>query len=258
MRKGRILIGCAILLCAIGPPAGCRSVREACRPDNVRVRWLGHNCFTVRSSLGLAVLTDPFDPDAVSHPKPRGLRADIVLISHESPLAANLGLLDNLPHTLRSATGVGANRAFGIPLRGVATRPDPAGARPGEINTVFCWTMGDLRFCHLGWIGAVPDPDTARAIGTVDVLFVPVGGPASLGDDGRTAILQALRPRVIIPMGYRTTRGPGPLDLRPIDSWLRRQRARAIRLAESEFVLSRDRLPIDPVILIPRAPRTGR
>ena len=43
-----------------------------------------------------------------------------------------------------------------------------------------------------------------RAIGEVDVLILPVGGGPTVGGEPAAAIVRRLRPRLVIPMHYRT------------------------------------------------------
>jgi L-ascorbate metabolism protein UlaG (beta-lactamase superfamily) len=62
-----------------------------------------------------------------------------------------------------------------------------------------------ISFCHLGDIGHIPSKDLLAEIGRVDVLLVPVGGIFTV--DARVAwdIVEAVKPRIAIPMHYRVT-----------------------------------------------------
>jgi L-ascorbate metabolism protein UlaG (beta-lactamase superfamily) len=48
--------------------------------------------------------------------------------------------------------------------------------------------------------------DASVAIGSLDLLFIPVGGGPTIGAEGATAIVARLSPRWVVPMHYRTPR----------------------------------------------------
>ena len=82
---------------------------------------------------------------------------------------------------------------------------DVAGTKRGP-NTIFRFTLDGLRVCHFGDFGqSALRPEQQQAIGEVDVLFLPVGGGPTVGGESAAAIVRALRPRLVVPMHYRTT-----------------------------------------------------
>jgi L-ascorbate metabolism protein UlaG (beta-lactamase superfamily) len=109
---------------------------------------------------------------------------------------------------------------------------DEAGTRRGP-NTIFCFTLDGLRLCHFGDFGqAGLRAEQQRAIGEVDVLFLPVGDGPTVGGERAAAIVRALRPRLVVPMHYRTD-AVNFLD--PPDAFLDALGARVERLAGSEL-----------------------
>jgi len=71
-----------------------------------------------------------------------------------------------------------------------------------------------------------------QAIGEVDVLILPVGGGPTVGGESAAAIVRALRPRLVVPMHYRTD-AVNFLD--PPDAFLDALGARVERLDEAEL-----------------------
>jgi L-ascorbate metabolism protein UlaG (beta-lactamase superfamily) len=71
-----------------------------------------------------------------------------------------------------------------------------------------------------------------EAIGEVDVLLLPVGGGPTVGGESAAAIVRALRPRLVVPMHYRTE-AVNFLD--PPDEFLAALGARVARLDDSEL-----------------------
>ena len=88
------------------------------------------------------------------------------------------------------------------------------------------------------------------ALGTVDVLFVPVGGGPTMGADHAADAAVLLGASVIVPMHYRTER----IDfLEPVDAFAERA-ARIERLDSPSFEI--EDLPAGdaPLVVIPAAP----
>lgn len=168
-----------------------------------RVDWLGNQCFRISSSIGTSILTDPYAAGTGGRKLPSPLKPDVILISHEAPDANNIDAADNQPVVFRGSMGVGVSNATGIAIRGVPTYRQRGVESVDGMNVVYSWTMDGVRFCFLGSLQHALDPSQLSHLGTVDVLFVPVGGSLSPGE--REAVISQIRPRVIIPMG----RAPG-------------------------------------------------
>lgn len=104
---------------------------------------------------------------------------------------------------------------------------------------------------HLGDLGqrALRD-EQAQALGTVDVLFVPVGGGPTIGAEQATEVAARLGARVVVPMHYRTER----IDfLEPVDPFVQRA-ARVERLASAAFELEALPAADGPLLVVPAAP----
>jgi L-ascorbate metabolism protein UlaG (beta-lactamase superfamily) len=82
---------------------------------------------------------------------------------------------------------------------------DAAGTERGP-NTIFRFELDGLRVCHFGDFGqAALRPEQQRAIGEIDLLFLPVGGGPTTGAEAAATIARTLGPRIVVPMHYRTT-----------------------------------------------------
>ena len=67
---------------------------------------------------------------------------------------------------------------------------------------------------HLGDLGCQLTAEQVRALRPCDALLVPVGGFYTIDAQGAKAVAEALSPRVIVPMHYRTE----AFGLREIDT----------------------------------------
>jgi L-ascorbate metabolism protein UlaG (beta-lactamase superfamily) len=216
-------------------------------PQQATVQWFGHGCFRVSSSIGLSVVTDPFNPAVLNYPvKPASLSADIVLISHEDDTANFTDLISGSPQTFRSSMAVGVDRASGILVRGVKTSSENYSA--ARVNVAYVWSMDGVRFCHLGAIQDALTISEALNIGTVDVLFLPVGGPPEFTDAKRRETLERLKPKVIVPMMYATVYS-GKVALRPLGEFLSHQ-GNVVRISGNQFLISHSTLPAVPTVYV--------
>src|ERR1700722_12749756 len=123
------------LILAVLTLAGCWSRHKEHEsaymgPREVTIEWLGHGCFRVTSSIGLTIITDPFDPHAT---KVATVPADIILITHEDPNANFTDLVSGSPIIFRSSMAGGGNGGSGGVGRGKKRGPGNPGF-PSEIN----------------------------------------------------------------------------------------------------------------------------
>jgi hypothetical protein len=135
------------------------------------------------------------------------------------------------PPILRSTAGT-FDSPVGEVIAVASEHDDAAGTKRGP-NTIFYFGLDGLRICHFGDFGqAELRAEQQRAIGEVDVLFLPVGGGPTVSGESAAAIVRALRPRLVVPMHYRTD----AVDfLEPPDAFLDALGARIERLDESEL-----------------------
>jgi L-ascorbate metabolism protein UlaG (beta-lactamase superfamily) len=104
---------------------------------------------------------------------------------------------------IRAAAG-----RFDTPLGevvGIASEHDDAAGTERGANTIYRFTVGGFEACHLGDLGQreLRDPQRA-AMGSPDLLFVPVGGGPTIGPSEAATIVRDLGPRIVVPMHFRT------------------------------------------------------
>jgi L-ascorbate metabolism protein UlaG (beta-lactamase superfamily) len=177
------------------------------------VTWLGHGCFRLRGRSA-AVVTDPFPP-AIGIRLSK-LEAQVVTISHEHP---NHSYEAAVPHARYTIKGPGEYEVAGVGVIGVDTfHDDQQGAAHGR-NTVYLIELDDVRVCHLGDLGHRLADDDLEALGTVDVLLVPVGGKTTLSAAQAAEVVRQIEPRAVVPMHFAI---PGlKIELDSVDRFLK-------------------------------------
>jgi L-ascorbate metabolism protein UlaG (beta-lactamase superfamily) len=176
----------------------------------MKIRWFGQSAFLLSGSLRVAI--DPFGGVSAraaergiqfSYPRIEGVDADVLLITHEHFDHNAADAIGGDPETVRSTAGT-----FDTPageVRAIASEHDDAAGTQRGPNTIFAFALDGLRLCHFGDFGqASLRPEQRAAIGDVDVLMLPIGGGATVGADAAAAIVRELKPRLVIPMHYRT------------------------------------------------------
>ena len=161
----------------------------------VVIEWLGHSCFLVVGSR-VRVVVDPFSSAAnITYPRVKTV-ADLVLVTHEHFDHNNVGAIGGTPTVVR---GPGEWESP-IPVKGLAA----SHGKGRGATAVYVFQVDDLSFCHLGDLGEIPDAKLQKAIGSVDVLMVPVGGVYTIDHDGADKVLKLLNPKIALPMHYKT------------------------------------------------------
>jgi L-ascorbate metabolism protein UlaG (beta-lactamase superfamily) len=179
----------------------------------MQVEWYGQSAFRLTAGE-TTVAIDPFaDMSAMAasrgmqfdYPPIEGVEADLLLVTHEHMDHNGVDAIGGNPTVLRSTAGV-LESPIGAVTAIASEHDDAAGTERGP-NTIFVFELDGLRLCHFGDFGQRELRDEqAAAIGSVDLLILPVGGGPTIGADGAAAIIERLAPRWVVPMHYRTPR----------------------------------------------------
>lgn len=224
----------------------------------MQVRWFGQSAFALAGGAA-SVFIDPFgDMESArargmtwNYPAITAATADLLLVTHEHGDHNAVQVVSGVKQTVRSSAGT-FDTPFGNVV-GIASEHDTvAGTRRGA-NVIYVFETGGIRVCHMGDFGQIElRPEQKEAIGDIDLLFVPVGGMATI--DGRAAaeIVEQLDPSWIVPMHYRT---PAISFLESVDGFLAAVKGEVVTLNRSMF----DTEDVQPeggrIIVVPQAPQ---
>ena len=129
----------------------------------MKISWYGHSCFRIDSAGGSLVL-DPYSDGSVPGLELPALTADAVLCSH--------GHSDHAGTEKVALSG----RAYGGRVETLDCFHDGEGGAKRGANAVRIVSDEGLRVVHLGDLGHELSEEQYAAIGSPDVLLIPVGG----------------------------------------------------------------------------------
>jgi L-ascorbate metabolism protein UlaG (beta-lactamase superfamily) len=190
---------------------------EAKRPkDAVTIRWYGQSFFQVETALGHKFAIDPHGIPAFGR---QFVPADFVLVSHSHDDHSLIEMIDTgkkdarIPENdvYRGVAVVKGKQEWKtidekrgpIRLRTIATYHDAMNGLQRGKNSIWVVESDGLVFCHLGDLGHELTDEQVKAIGKVDVLFVPVGGIYTINGEQAQDVMKKLKPRLyVLPMHY--------------------------------------------------------
>ena len=180
----------------------------------MEIAWHGYSCFRLTERNSASIVTDPFN-QSIGLASPR-LKADVVTISHDAPGHSNS---DNVKGA-RTITGPGEYEIGGAFITGVDTSSNKQeGDSEITPNTAYVIDYDSASVCHLGDMNAIPSQTQIEALGTVDVLLVPVGGGKGLNAAQAAEIISLIEPSIVVPMHYRV--GKVKVKLDPLSRFLK-------------------------------------
>lgn len=197
----------------------------------MKIKYLGHSAFAITSDRGVKIITDPYTPSPDLTYREITGPADIVTVSHNHLDHCNTASVGGNPQVLRKA---GSATVRGIGFKGVSSYHDDEGGRLRGGNIIFCFAVDGIRLCHLGDLGHLLNDKQLAEMGAVDIVFLPVGGNYTIDAKAATEVCNQLKPRVIIPMHYRTNKGLP--SIAGVDEFLRgKARVKWLDTSQVEF-----------------------
>lgn len=208
--------------------------------------WLGHSGFRIKSREA-SIVTDP--PPFEGRPA-AALEADLVTMSHRHTGHANLAAVKGKPLVF---DGPGEYESQEVLILGLSTyHDDVRGERLGK-NTIFRIELESLAVCHLGDLGHGLTPELTEALGSIDILLVPVGGGTTINAAKAAETVSLMEPKIVIPMHYRE--GDQRQDLDLLDKFLSEMGVKD-PVVQPRLSVTRSTLPQETQIVVLEARRS--
>ena len=215
--------------------------------ETVRIHYIAHASFRIRSAGGLNMVTDytnflgttkmipdlvtmnhahethwtPFPDPAITHVLPGWGESFGAGIEHKLDLGEVL--IRNVPTDIRSRW---------------SDDVEPKG------NSIFIFEMAGLCIGHLGHLHHEPNAEQYAAIGRLDVVMAAVDGGMTVDTPTMIRILKRLRSSIVIPMHWF-----GDSTLQTFLAGMRDE-FQIVRVPGASIDVSLDRLPSRPTIMV--------
>ncbi|AMV37065.1 MBL fold metallo-hydrolase [Planctomyces sp. SH-PL62] len=215
----------------------------------MRIKWYGHAAFLIETE-GVRVILDPYrSPDSGGY-EPIAEPADVVVVSHENDrYHSHLGQIVPSFHVFRALELPEGGEDFrGIRIEAVRVFETPE-RKPGDEVAIVHFRAEGLHVAFLGDLGHRLSAEELEPIRGADVVLAPAGGTPTIDLAEIPALLDAIGPRVVVPMHYKTPRIN--LDIQPIERFLERLPDDPVeRIAGAEFAIDRASLPTRRTIVL--------
>jgi L-ascorbate metabolism protein UlaG (beta-lactamase superfamily) len=223
----------------------------------VQVRWYGQSAFALAGGAK-SVFIDPFgDMESArargmtwSYPAIADATADLLLVTHEHGDHNAVQVVGGVKQTVRSSAGT-----FDTPIGrvvGIASEHDPVAGTQRGANVIYVFETDGIRVCHMGDFGQSQlRAEQVEAIGEIDLLFVPVGGMATINGRAAAELVEQLDPSWVVPMHYRT---PAISFLETADGFLAAVKGEVVALELATFDTADVRPEGGRMIVLPAPP----
>jgi L-ascorbate metabolism protein UlaG (beta-lactamase superfamily) len=208
----------------------------------MKIKYLAHAAFLITSEKGTRILTDPYETSIALKHGAINETADIVIVSHEHGDHNNIAAVKGNPKIVKASAEV-----KDIKIKGVPAAHDNSGGSQRGGNTIFCFEVDGMNVCHAGDLGHMLSAEQVKAIGKVDVLMIPVGGFFTIDAGTATRVCDQLKPKVIIPMHYKTDKLDFPI--KGVEEFLKGKN-NVTRSNNSEVELKAGKLPAAAQIMV--------
>ncbi|WP_435007035.1 MBL fold metallo-hydrolase [Tundrisphaera lichenicola] len=170
----------------------------------MRIHWYGHAAFLIETG-GTRIILDPYrSPDSGGY-RPIDEQADVVVVSHENDrYHSHLGQIRPPFEVVRvMELPEGGSRVSGIRFEAIRVFETPEKLEGDEVAIVHFQSEG-IHVVFLGDLGHGLDESELAPIRGAEVVLVPAGGPPTIDFPLIAPLLDAIGPRLVIPMHFKT------------------------------------------------------
>jgi hypothetical protein len=167
----------------------------------MQIQWHGLGCFSLSGKSindDVGVVLDPFGAKFGVKP-PKGLRASIVVSSHDGEMANSFGAVvpeheGEIPFFVKHA---GEYEVKGVFVNGIH-----APLKDGTGHTIYRIAIEGMSIGYLGALDRLLKEKEIEALGDINILILPVGGGSVLSASQATEVVAQVEPRLVIPSHF--------------------------------------------------------
>ena len=213
----------------------------------MKLKWYGHSAFKLTTDKGVRIIVDPYEPGFGNGGLAYGKiadEADLVLTSHDH---GDHNYIRDIKGKFTRIEKEGSYTIAGVKVTAIPCFHDGSHGKDRGKNLIFVIEADSLKVVHVGDLGHVLSPDILQKLGSVDVLLLPVGGFYTIDAKEATEVMNAVKPRVTVPMHYKTEKCAFPIT--GVDEFTRGKKG--VRKANtSELDVGKESLPKDAEIVV--------
>ncbi|HVU13315.1 MAG TPA: MBL fold metallo-hydrolase [Phototrophicaceae bacterium] len=176
----------------------------------MKLKWYGQAAFSVKADSGVTVMTDPYTPETAGY-VPILEPADLVVTSSDNDsFHCRADLIQGNPiaiNALAVAQDGGTRTEKGVTIRAIEAMEalnhryhDP------DQNAMYRFEIDGISVGHMGDVGNAFSEAQIDFFRGVDVFLALAGGHPTIELDDLKVVLDAVKPRLIVPMHFRTLR----------------------------------------------------
>lgn len=176
----------------------------------MKLKWYGHASFRITSDDGTSTVTDPYPPQEAGY-KPVDEAADIVVISSDTDsFHCRADLIPGSPaviNALELARSGQTRSEKGIPFWAIEAMENVAHRdyNPDQ-NAMYRFAVDGIEIGHMGDVGNALSQAQLDFFQGVDVLLALTGGYPTIALDDLKTVIDAVQPRLVVPMHFQTLR----------------------------------------------------
>lgn len=213
----------------------------------MKLKWYGHSAFKLTTDKGVRIIIDPYESGFGNGGLAYGKitdEADLVLTSHDH---GDHSYVRDIKGKFTRIEKEGSHAVAGVKVTAIPCFHDPSQGKDRGKNLIFVIEADGLSVAHVGDLGHALSLDILQKLGSVDVLLLPVGGFYTIDAKGATEVMNAVKPRITIPMHYKTEKCAFPIA--GVDEFTKGKKG--VRVAStSELDVSKENLPKDAEIVV--------
>ncbi|MBN1662836.1 MAG: MBL fold metallo-hydrolase [Deltaproteobacteria bacterium] len=214
----------------------------------MKVKFLGHAAFKVTTDKGTRIIFDPYESGSYGGAIGYGKiteEADIVITSHDH---GDHNYTKDIKGNFQHIKEEGAFEVKDVKLTEIPTFHDASGGKERGGNLISVLSADGMTLAHMGDIGHDLNSATLKKIGKVDVMLIPIGGFFTVDADAASKIIDAIGPKITIPMHYKTDKCAFPIGT--VDDFIKGRNNVILKDKESEIEIKKDTLPSAPEIVV--------
>jgi L-ascorbate metabolism protein UlaG (beta-lactamase superfamily) len=214
----------------------------------MKIKYLGHAAFKVTTDKGTKIIFDPYESGSFGGAIGYGKiteEADVVVTSHDH---GDHNYTKDIKGPFTHIHKEGSFEAKDVKLTEIPSFHDTSSGKERGSNLITVVSADGMTLVHMGDIGHDLDAAMLNKIGKVDVMLIPVGGFFTVDADAATKLMDAVAPKITIPMHYKTDKCSFPIGT--VETFTKGKKNVKMRDTESEIEVKKDTLPVTPEIVV--------